>query len=79
MGLSFGKSGLFQRGGLSMDKDVDERLKKLEELSSRKDQLGKIEHMSIRVTSFVLLELALLALIIWSFLHLVSFLRSSAS
>lgn len=58
--------------------DIEERLARLEQTINSDEQLSRIERRSIRFVAFVLLELALLALVVWSFFHLVHFLRSSA-
>lgn len=56
---------------------IEERLKKLEKAMTDDERLSKIERQSIRLTAFLLLELALVALIVWSFFHLVHFVRIS--
>jgi len=55
--------------------DLEERLAKLENQVSGDERFSRIERTSIRFTAFVLLELALLALVVWSVAHLCHFLR----
>ena len=70
-----GRSSLLG-GGVSMD--IEERLAEVERAIKADELLNGLERKSIRFTAFLLLELALLALVIWSLFHLVNFVRSAA-
>ena len=63
------------RGRFTLMVPVEERLARLEEVLKKEDGFNRAEQFTIRFVAFVLLELALLGLLVWSLLHLVNFIR----
>lgn len=58
-----------------MDTDMEQRLKRLEDAALQKQRLVKIADITTWLTAFILHELALIGLLVWSVAHLVAFVR----
>ncbi|HXQ38417.1 MAG TPA: hypothetical protein VN843_30735 [Anaerolineales bacterium] len=60
-----------------MTKRLLETLSKIVATMGDEEQLIRLEHRTVRFTAFILLQLALLGLLIWSVFHFAKFVRAS--